>query len=316
MKAVQFTNRGEAKIVDRETPVPGHDQILVRTRACGLCQYDMKCFTGAIDDEVYRTRPGHEGVGIVEEVGNAIEDIAPGDKVTSIHFGGAMAEYFTADRGSVEKIPPDVSEYEFWISEPVACVVNALRQLQIEPGERVVLIGCGYMGLLILQGLPKSYIQRLAVIDVDSGRLRRAERFGAEAALDGREPGTVKAVREALGGAASLVIEAAGKPGTIETASELLQQGGRLCIFGHHPGNEDLPTGTWHMKGIHVFNTTPYSSKNFHADLQAAVRLMERGVFDQKELINKTYAFSQVQEALEAFSSHPPAIVKTSLVLE
>lgn len=316
---VKSVNLGGDRTALINTQVPSrplYGQVLVKMRACGICQYDIKCFTGDVADQVYSASPGHEGVGIVEEVGEGVSDIQPGDKVTSTFLGGAMADYFVADRKSVEKIPAEVSEYQFWISEPVACVVNMLRQLQIEPGDRVVLIGCGYMGLLILQGLPDSYIERIVAIDVDEERCRLAERYGADVVINARQGDPVQCAFNALDGKAEVVIEAVGKPGTLSMASDMVEQGGRICIFGHHAAEELLPTGIWHMQGILVLNTTPFSSKNFHGDLTAAVRLMAKGVFDQHDLVNRIYPLSDAQRALGEVSQHSPDIIKAALVAD
>jgi threonine dehydrogenase-like Zn-dependent dehydrogenase len=70
------------------------------------------------------------------------------------------------------------------------------------------------------------------------------------------------------------------------------------------------------MQGILVLNTTPFSSKNFHGDLTAAVRLMAKGVFDQHELVNRIYPLSDAQRALGEVSQHSPDIIKAALVAD
>jgi Zn-dependent alcohol dehydrogenase len=74
--------------------------------------------------------------------------------------------------------------------------------------------------------------------------------------------------------------------------------------------DETAPTGSWHMKGTEVLNTTPFTSKNFSKDLSDAVRLMEKGRFRQEELVSRTYSYDQLERALHELSPKPPEVIK------
>jgi threonine dehydrogenase-like Zn-dependent dehydrogenase len=313
-KQVVFESGGRMSVRRGPAGVPGDDQVLVRMMACGICLYDTKCFKDPAVDPVYSARPGHEGVGVVVETGKNVRDMSPGDKVTGVTFGGALSEMYLADRSTVAKIPGSVSRYEHWIAEPAACVVNSLRHLRIEPGDDVVVYGTGYMGLLILQGLPKEYIRTLVAIDVLDDRLALAKKYGAEHAVNARRENPVEAVLDLAGGKVDLVIEAVGLPGIIPNATDMLGNGARLCLFGHHAVDETVPTCAWHMRGIEVLNTTPFNSKNFPKDLVDAVGLMEKGRFGQEDLVSRTYPYEQLERALHELSPKPPEVIKAVLL--
>jgi threonine dehydrogenase-like Zn-dependent dehydrogenase len=289
---------------------PGFGQVLVQMKACGICHYDIKCFKNPGQDPVYSARPGHEGVGVVVEVGAGVQDLRAGDKVTSVMFGGALSDFYLADRGTVARIPSDVERWEQWISEPIACVVNSLRYLAVEPGDDVVVLGAGYMGLLLAQGLPKEFIHSLIAIDLLDDRLALAKKYGADRTVNAGKDDPVKAVQEITGRKVDLVIEATGAAGAIGQATEMLRNGGRLCVFGHHAVDETVPTNAWHMKGLHVMNTTPFTSRSFPKDLADAVRLMERGRYTQEDLITKVYAPGELKDALHDLSPKPPGVIK------
>lgn len=312
-RVVQFPEDNTVRVTDEYVAGPGEDEVLVHMKACGICKYDIKCYLHNETNIDYSRRPGHEGVGIVEAVGKNVQGFKPGDAVTSIAFGGAMADYFTAAKNAVVKIPDVVQNYRLWIAEPVSCVVNALRQIQVEPGDSVVVIGAGYMGLLLIQGLPKEFISRLVVIDVNKSRLEIARSFGAKIIVDPSQEDPVSEVFRILSGHADLVIEATGAPGTIRQATDMLGNGGRLCLFGHHAVDEKVPTDDWHMKGISVLNTTPFSSFNFYRDLQDAVALIENGVFDHRRLINRTYGFEDMERAMRELSRGQEGVIKAVL---
>jgi threonine dehydrogenase-like Zn-dependent dehydrogenase len=328
-KKVVFNGVKSIAFKDVTVPRPKPGQVLVKMTACGICQYDIKCFLGREKDPAYLDWPGHEGVGVIVETGQGVSDLKPGDRITTIAFGGSLSEHFTADRKDVAKIPDDVKNDELWVSEPVACTVNALRQVRVEPGDDVVVIGSGYMGLLLIQGLPKEYICNLIAVDVDRRRLELAKKYGATEVIDPADlqPGSpvegdsgprpdelVNAVFDITGRKIDLVIEAVGKPGVIVPATKMLRNGGRLCLFGHHVEDEMIPTGAWHMQGLIVLNTTPFLSPDFSKDLVDAVKLMKNRVFDQTELITHRYKYSEIENAFAEVSEHPPGLMKSVLV--
>jgi threonine dehydrogenase-like Zn-dependent dehydrogenase len=313
VRTVTYDKPGSVSFIDTELPLPGYGEVLVQMKACGICKYDIKTCKNLNENPAYSARPGHEGVGVVEAVGEGVTNLKPGDKVASIYLGGAMAGTYLADLQSIARLPDSVSRYELWFAEPITCVVAALRLLRIEPGENVVLIGSGYMGVLILQGLPKSYLHNLIVLEPIAERRALAEKYGAGVVLDPVGVDVIEAVRDILGGEADTVIEASGEPGTIESGTSMLRNGGKLCIFGHHAKDEVAPTNAWHMQGIHVLNTTPFMSQDFHRDLVDAVHLMDRGVYDQYDLITHIYPFDDAPHAIEETTAHPEGMIKSVL---
>jgi threonine dehydrogenase-like Zn-dependent dehydrogenase len=313
-KSVTFGEGSRVSFVEDTLKEPAYGQVLVRMMACGICKFDVACLLDLNENPGYSARPGHEGVGIVETSGPGVEDLKPGDKVASFMLGGAMAERYIASRDTVVRIPDEVEDYALWVAEPVACVVSALRLMRIEPGDDVVLLGCGYMGLLLFQGLPKEYLASLVVIDVDESRLELAKKLGAEMVINALTERPVEAVLDRVGRKADLVIEAVGEPGTIAQATRMLKDGGRLTIFGFHHGEETIPTGVWHMHGLEVLNTTPFMSRDFHRDLEDAVQLMSKKRFDQSLLVTHIYSYDDAARAMEETAAHPPDMIKSVLV--
>ncbi len=120
--------------------------------------------------------PGHEGLGYVTKIGPGVTGFKEGDRIT----GGGFA---TRRNVSVEwayKIPDSDLADDFWLVKPVSCVVTGLDHCRLRPGDRVVAIGCGVMGLTLLQGLRHSFAEQVIAIDVVSERLEMAKQFGVE----------------------------------------------------------------------------------------------------------------------------------------
>ncbi|TKJ47740.1 hypothetical protein CEE34_02195 [Candidatus Aerophobetes bacterium Ae_b3a] len=307
VKAINMKEPGKIMFRDVDLGKLKPNEILVRTKACGICKFDINAFSGKIKDS-YLDEPGHEGVGIIEEVGEEVGELKPGDKVAALGRG-AFGNYFKASKNMVAKIPQETEDFEYWMAEPVACVVNGLRSTIIQPGDTVAIIGCGYMGLLLTQGLPKEYITHLFCIDINDERLELAKEFGADTILNSIQTDAVEYIKSEKG-EVDVVIEAAGAQGTSDIATELLRKGGKLIIFGHHVEKELVDMGAWHMKGLRILNPSPMLSSDFSKDFQDAVKLMKRGTFAQKKLITHTFAFLEIQKAFSFVSSKPPHYIK------
>ena len=118
--------------------------------------------------------PGHEGVGYVAKIGAGVTDFKEGDRVA----GGGFANVRNLSAQRVFKIPESDLPDEYWIVEPVSCAVTGIDHCQIQPGNRIVLVGCGFMGLLILQGLLRYPLDDLIVLDIVQSRLDLAQQLG------------------------------------------------------------------------------------------------------------------------------------------
>jgi len=301
-----FLSRGIAKIVEVELGDLGKDEVLIETKACGICMGEIHVYRGDLPGGRVM---GHEGVGIVSDVGEDVQNVKIGDKVTALG-GPAFSEYYKTSSNRVAKIPSHVEDYALWISEPLACVVNGIRGAKIEIGDNVCLIGCGYMGLLLLQAMPKNYVNSLVALDILDERLKLAEEFGAEHVLNPKTCDPVREVKKITKHGVDVVIEASGAYGTLYLATDLVKPGGKLVIFGRHVIDEKVPTEKWHSMGLRVLNTAPLFSSNFNKDFHDAVNLLKKGVFDQKRLITHRFPFEDSEAAFRKASEKPADYIK------
>ncbi len=301
-----FLSKGVAKTVEIDVDEPGKNEVLIETKVCGICMGDVYTFQGKL---IGGKVVGHEGVGIVAEIGENVENVKVGDKVTTLG-GPAFAQSYKTDRRNVACIPEDAEDLAHWISEPSACAVNGIRCSKIEIGDNVCLIGCGYMGLLLIQAMPKTLLGNLIALDIQDERLELAKKFGADHVLNPKEVDVVKEVSNILGGEADIAIEASGAHGTLHLATDLVREGGKLIIFGRHVLDEKVPTEKWHVKGLTVLNTAPSSSADFNRDFHDAVKLLRKGVFDQKPLITHKFSYKEAEKAFRTASEKPADYIK------
>ena len=108
-----------------------------------------------------------------------------GDKVTAMGDDSKLfGRLANVPAQSVARLEANVVDYQHWLAEPVACVANGLEWSHLVPGDRVAVVGTGFMGLLLVQGLRHSLAQEVLALDVDNRRLQLALQFGADRAIN------------------------------------------------------------------------------------------------------------------------------------
>jgi threonine dehydrogenase-like Zn-dependent dehydrogenase len=175
----------DQKISLRDVDIPEilANQILVRTVGCGVCEGDLfryKESAGNKDASPF----GHEASGIVEKVGSCVTQFSPGDRVSSMD--GGYAEYFVSDEINLALVPESLP-LESALGEPLACCVHAAEKFNIRLGDKVAVIGCGYMGLVSLQLALLQGASQVTAFDLMPWRLKDALILGADQALNASE---------------------------------------------------------------------------------------------------------------------------------
>jgi len=286
MKAAVVTDfTRPLEVTDVPVPEPGPGEILVRIEASGLCHTDIHAAHG--DWPVKPTPPfipGHEGVGIVEALGEGVEHRVVGERVALPWLGhacghcdycvkgwetlcesqqntgysrdGGFAEYAVADATYVVPVPDGVDPYD---AAPLTCAgvttYKAVKVAHIQPTERVAIFGVGGLGHLALQyaGIVGATV---IAVDVEDAKLDMALDLGADHVVNARTTDPVEAI-EALGGC-DVAIVLAVMPSVFEQAFASLRRGGRLVCVGLPPetdGPMALPIFPTVLKGISVIGS-------------------------------------------------------------
>jgi len=318
-QGLYFVAPGKVEMREVEVPEPGPGEVLVEIKACGLCKGDIRSFLGEARPpagEAGREYPflaGHEGAGIVSEVGKGVKGFSPGDKV-SLLGGGHFAKFALARDTHVAKIPQEVKEYQYWIGEPVGCAANGMLHCEIIPGDRIIIIGTGFMGLLLVQGLVHSPFGELVALDIDDARLRLAAEFGAEEILNPASSDDQLRIEELKKHETDLVIDASGQAQALDLATQLVRRAGRLVLFGWHYGMRSVDASLWHTKGLRVINPSPVINPRFSDIFGRAVFLMHRRVFDLTSLITHALPPERGQELFEIASGKKDGYIKGVLI--
>ncbi|MGC4112081.1 MAG: alcohol dehydrogenase AdhP [Nocardioides sp.] len=323
MKAAVVTGFTEPlDIQERPVPTPGPGQVLVHLEASGLCHTDIHAAHG--DWPVKPAPPfvpGHEGVGIVTELGAGVTNRQVGDRVAIAWLGhacghcdhcvsgwetlceeqqnsgysidGAFAEYAVADATYVVPVPPEVSSFD---AAPLTCAgvttYKAIKVAHIHPGERVAVFGIGGLGHLAVQYARLVGAEVIAV-DITDEKLELARTLGADHVVNAATTDPVQAIAE-LGGA-DVAVALAVTPTSFEQAFAALRRGGRLVCVALPPESEGpmhLPIFETVLKGISVIG----SIVGTREDLVEVFRLHALG---RTRVIAEPRKLDEVNEAIE-----------------
>lgn len=321
-----FKGEGRLEYENRPVPRPTQpDDVLVKIQACGICGTDLNIL--AVPPAHVATPNivmGHEGIGTVEELGGAIADLEPGDRVViaprltcgQCHYcrrgldnqctdyrsigtsaDGAFAPYLRAPKRALFKIRADIPVEDAVFFEPLSCAVGAAARVPVQAGDSVVIIGAGPMGLLFAQLYRTLGAGKVLVAELSAYRLKFAKGIGVDAALDATQIDLPEAVRGITGIGADIVVDTVGNQ--INTAVRLARRGGHVILFGIRP--HDNPainqyTITRHDLSIHG---TFVGLKPF---IQT-VKLLESLRIQPSKLITHRIPLSELGRAVELLRS-------------
>lgn len=330
--------RGPGRVVVEEVPVPeiGRGEILVRVAACGICGTDIKKI-----EHGFLPPPqilGHEMAGTVVAVGRGVESWKPGDRVISFHHipcgacffcerslfsqcpaykkvgvtagfqpnGGGFAEYvrvmsWVAARGVVA-IPPSVSFEEATFVEPINTCLKAVEKARVAPGESVVVMGQGPIGILLML-LARRRGAVVVVTDPMPARRARSLACGAAAALDPAADNVLEAVRaRTRGRGADVVLVAVPAPDLVADALAFARPGGRVLLFAHNDPRMQI---AFPAAAVGVEEKEILGSYSASVDLQqAAAQLVFSRELPLAELITHRFPLDQIDQALH-LAAHP-----------
>ena len=292
------------------------DQILIRITHCGLCQYDGAYYRGFIGQPPLRL--GHEPVGVVEAVGHNVYDFKPGDRVTGLfaHLQ-AFATYGLAEPQQLVMVPDHIPS-EQALAEPLKCISTILRTAPPEFGDHVLVIGCGFMGLLVIAGLIGQAPASLIAVDLRADRLKLARQIGATHTLNSADPDFLDKVSEITSGhGTDVVFEVTGHPVAVELAAKTMRRGrARYALAGWHgrPGTYTLRN--WTTKGAVILSAHPAYSLDPWDDMCRAMAGLGRGVFPMGKLITHRFSLDEIQTAFEMMIEGTDGYIKGVVVNE
>jgi L-iditol 2-dehydrogenase len=335
--------RGVSDVRLETVPVPaiGAGELLVRVHTCGVCGTDLKKIASGSHSapRIF----GHETSGVVAAVGAGVRKFEPGDRVVVFHHipcrqcyycrhktfaqcttykkvgctagfepsGGGFSEYvrvmdWIVEQGTV-RIPQGISFEQACFVEPVNTCMKGIEALRLEPGETVLTIGQGPIGI-ILSVLARRAGATVITSDLYPERLRIAKSLGFEHTIDASQNDSVRAVREQTEGrGADAVILAVGSNSLIRPAMEAARPGGRVLLFAQTQHGEVMVDPA----AICVDEKALVGSYSASVDLQEeSVRFVMNREMDLERLISHRFPLQEGAQGLELAAHPQPASMK------
>lgn len=312
MRAAHLVGVRRFEIVDVARPQPNPDEVLLRVTACGVCTSDTYAWRGETAvPPLEPGAPGHEVCGEVTACGAAVHGIEPGVTATAIAFPGrAYAEYVVAPAIQVAPLPVSF-QGRIVLGEPLACAMNALRRSGVLPGDAVLVIGAGFMGVLVLSLLRHMGAAPIAVADVAEAGRAWATRYGADVVLDPGKPDFAERLLDLTGRRGfDVVVEAAGTASALDLVGAAAGVRGTAVLVGYHVGGpRSVDLQTWNWKGLTVVNGHERDDATRTVGMRKALALLAHGRIGF-EFVTHRFALEDISGAFELLSDRPPGFLK------
>jgi L-iditol 2-dehydrogenase len=306
MKALLLSEYSKLAVTDMPTPAIADDEVLVRVRACGICGSDIHGFDGSTGRRIPPLVMGHEAAGEIEQVGAAVGDFHAGDRVTfdsTVSCGrcryckrgqinlcdnrmvlgvscgeyrrhGAFAEYVAVPARILYRLPAALPFEHAALIEAISVAVHAVERKVPAPTDAVLVVGCGMIGLLVIQVLRDKGCRHIVAVDVDAGRRALAERLGAARTLDAKDPAA---------GDADVAFEVVGRADTLLAAIRGVRKGGTVVLIGNLNPRVEIPLQEVVSRELSLLGSCASSG-----EYPECIDLLNRGAVDVTPLISLT----------------------------
>jgi L-iditol 2-dehydrogenase len=320
-KVLRLHGVGDLRLHDEPLPAPGPDDVLVRVTAAGICGSDLHWLAEAgIGSERLR-RPlvlGHEFAGVIDSGERRGQRVAVDPAIpcgacelcqaghpnlcTALHFAGqgtdegALREYLAWPSRCLHPLPDAVSDADGAMLEPLGVAIHAVDLGHLHGGMSVAVLGCGPVGLLILQLARAMGAARLIATDILSHRLEAARLLAKAEAVQadgGREAGEIVAATGGRG--VDVAFEAAGDNDAVEAAVASLRPGGCLVLVGIPADDRTaFSASAARRKGL-----TIRLSRRMKHTYPRAIRLVEDGAVEVRSLVTHRLPLAEFERAFD-----------------
>ena len=334
MLAAVYHGPNDLRVEDVPEPVIGKAEILVKVVSASICGTDLRILHG--NHRMYPPGtvriPGHEVVGSIAEVGSQVRNYAIGQRVfcapntgcgqcpqcitgnnnlcanydaIGVTSDGGFAEYVripasSVRQGNVIPVSPSVDPAVAALMEPFACVLRGQNSLRMQPGELVLILGAGPIGVMHIKLAKARGAGRVIVSEPQPERAAQATRMGADRVVDPTSENLKMALNEeSQGRGADVIIVAAPAHAAQESALDLAAISGRINFFGGLPKDRPIinfDSNLVHYKELVITATTACST----ADCWQATQIVNSGLVDLTPVVSQRFP---LRDAAMAFAA-------------
>lgn len=311
MRAAVLVAPGEVRIQEADIPEPGTGQVRIRLEGCGICGSNLPMWEGRpwFKYPAEPGSPGHEAWGRIDALGKNVETIRVGERVTMLSYHG-FAEFDVAMAGDVVVLPESLNGRSM-PGEPLGCAMNVFSRSGIRRGDRVAVVGIGFMGA-ILTRLAVSAGARVYALGRRPYALKMAASYGAKTCLMDDHQRVLDEMASFTGGeGCDVVIEATGMQWPLDLAGELTRVRGRMVIAGYHQdGPRQVNMQLWNWRGIDVINAHERDPRAYTSGIHEAIRAVEDGSLDPFPLYTHTFPLERLAEGFSIMQRRPEGYFK------
>jgi 2-desacetyl-2-hydroxyethyl bacteriochlorophyllide A dehydrogenase len=331
MKAAYYSGNKSFTIREDQPKEPGPGDVRVKIAFCGICGTDLHVYHGAMDARVTTNRViGHECSAVVDAIGDTVQGLEIGDQVVVrplSHCGecaackkghihvcqnlkflgldteGAMQEMWTLPAHTLHKVPADMRMDYAALIEPTAVACHDVARADIRPGEDVLVIGGGPIGLLVAM-VAKQAGGNVMISEVSEYRLETARKLGFRT-LDPREVNVADEVWKTTGDkGAEVVFEVSGSKAGIETMTEAAAVRGRIVLVAIFANKPEVDMFKFFWRELELIGARVYQA----ADYEKAIELVVSGAIDCEALITDIQELEDITKAFQALDGNATAM--------
>jgi 2-desacetyl-2-hydroxyethyl bacteriochlorophyllide A dehydrogenase len=332
MKTVLINEPFQIAVTETEMPVPKAGEALLKVLYGGICGADVASYTGNQPFTTYPRIPGHEFSAEIVSVPANDRDLKPGDIVTAnpyfncgscyscrrgfvncctdnqtmgVQRDGAFREYITMP---VERIynGQGLSAKELALVEPFTISYHALHRAPVKPGDSVLIVGAGPIGLFALIAA-KAQGARVYVADILPGRLEKALHFGADGVINSKETNIQEeAMRITEGNGFDVCVEACGQSVTFLSCIDCVAFAGNIILIGNGKKETTFLHSILLKKELNVFG----SRNSYAKDFRAVINLIASGTVPVLDMVSDIYPISRADEAFKALANNDGSLAK------
>ena len=329
-----MTAPGEITFRDVPVPLPGPDQVLVKIKKIGVCGSDIHVYHGTHPYTSYPVTQGHEVSGQIVRLGEYVKDLKEGQRVTiepqvfcgrcypclhgkynlcenlkvmGFQTTGTASEFFAVDASKVTPLPDGMTYSEGAMIEPLAVTVHAAKRYSEIRGADCAVLGCGPIGILLIQSLKALGAARVFATDVSDTRLKLAKELGADFTVNTRNCDFAETFNSFFGpDKADVIYECAGSDITMEQAVQNARKGSTIILVAVFGKRASVDLAKLNDSELDLNTSMMYR----HEDYVDAIRFVREGKILLKPLMSKRFPFMDYKKAYQYIDDNREATMK------
>lgn len=333
MKMLCLPEPGKLELRDMPMPILTEGQAIIKMDMCGICGSDVTAYRGVNPTMKYPINGlGHEGVGVIMEIGDNDKGLKAGDRVAlepyvpcnkchmcaakrfnncadlhvcGVHKDGMMAEYFSHPVQLLYKLPDELTFTHAALVEPLTIGLHGATRARVSKGEHCVVFGAGIIGLMASFAC-LNYGATPILIDVLQKRLDYAKELGIPYVFNSKEGDIETFLREVTDGKLpEAMIDCTGAPAILENMHNYVCHGARIALVGWPHDPVRINTVRMTQKEIDIL-----PSRNSNAKFPEAIKLVNEGKIPTDAIITKLIKLEEVEDTIRDMIQNPSDYLK------